>query len=150
LGDMGCHLFDPVMKSLEFTTPLRVRAECDPPRDETWPRARKVHFDFPETKYTAGPITMTWYDGGFGRGHHPSLELVPLAEGEKLPGEGSIFAGERGVVLVPHWSTPRLLPAKYFADHEIEIVPDVNRWHSFVNACRGEGKTSANIEYSGP
>ena len=26
----------------------------------------------------------------------------------------------------------------------------VNHWHSFVDACRGEGKTSANFEYAGP
>lgn len=150
LGDMGCHLFDPVVGSLDLKTPLRVRAECDPPRDETWPRAGKVHFDFPATKYTKGPISLTWYDGGFGRGHHPSLDLVPLEKGENLPSQGSIFIGEKGVVLVPHWSTPVLLPKKDFADYKIEIVPDVNHWHSFVNACRGEGKTGANFDYAVP
>jgi predicted dehydrogenase len=150
LGDMGCHLFDPVVKSLEFGPPLRVRAECAPPEKETWPKAGKVAWDFAPTPYTDGPITMTWYDGGFDRGHHPPRELARLGEGEKLPSQGSIFIGEKGVILVPHWSTPRVLPSKDFKDYKVEEIPSVNHWHSFVDACRGEGKTSADFEYAAP
>ncbi|MEM7235397.1 MAG: Gfo/Idh/MocA family oxidoreductase [Planctomycetota bacterium] len=148
LGDMGCHLFDPVIKSLELTAPTHVIAECKAPEKETWPNAGRLRFHFPTTQYTAGPITMTWYDGGFKRGHHPPLDLVPLKKGENLPSQGSIFIGEKGTLLLPHWSTPRLLPEGRFG--KVEELPTVHHWHSFVDACRGEGKTSANFDYAGP
>jgi predicted dehydrogenase len=150
LGDMGCHLFDPVVKSLELQAPLRVMANCDAPKNETWPNAGSVRFDFPATAHTAGPVSLFWYDGGFGKGHHPPVELARLEPGEKLPSQGSIFIGEKGVILVPHWSIPRVLPKKDFASYEVEVVPSVNHWHSFVDACRGEGKTSAHFGYAAP
>ncbi len=150
LGDMGCHLFDPVVKSLDLGTPTSVRAECDPPVKETWPSAGKVHFEFPKTPYSAGPIKMTWYDGGFRKGHHPPAELARLPEGKKLPSQGSIFIGEKGVLLQPHWSTPLLLPEENFKGYEIPDPGSVNHWFSFIDACRGEGKTSANFEYAVP
>ncbi len=150
LGDMGCHLFDPVVKSLGFTTPTEVRAQCKAPEKETWPNAGTVMFKFPKTPHTAGPITMTWYDGGFGRGHHPAPELVDGDRNFKLPSQGSIFIGEKGNMLLPHWRIPTLYPQKRFADHEIPQPGDVNHWFSFIDACRGEGTTSASFEYAGP
>ncbi len=150
LGDMGCHLLDPVSGSLQLTAPTRVTADCDPPRNETWPSHGKVVYEFPETKYTAGPISLTWYDGGFGRGYHPPIDLLPLKEGDRLPNQGSIFLGEKGSLLLPHWSTPKLYPQEAFADFEYPDVGQLNHWHTFVNACRGEGSTTAGFDYAGP
>ena len=34
-----------------------------------------------------------------------------------------------------------------------DLMPDVgsaNHWHEFINAVRGEGKTSTHFDYSGP
>jgi len=150
LGDMGCHLFDPVVNSLELGTPKRVRAECKAPAKETWPNAGKVFFEFGPTPQSSGDIKMTWYDGGFGRGHHPAPELLDGDKATKLPSQGSIFIGEKGKLLLPHWSIPSLYPRDRFVDYEIPDPGDVNHWFSFIDACRGEGKTSANFEYAAP
>ena len=150
LGDMGCHLFDPVVGSLDLGPPTSVRAECKPLEKETWPNAGKVIYEFPGTRFTAGPITMTWYDGGYKRGHHAPLDLVPLPEGQRLPSQGSIFIGEKGTLLLPHGSKPLLLPKEKFEGFEYPELPPVNHWFSFVDACRGEGKTSAHFDYAGP
>ncbi|HBO52603.1 MAG: Gfo/Idh/MocA family oxidoreductase [Planctomycetota bacterium] len=150
LGDMGCHLFDPVINSIQYGAPTSVRAECRAPEKETWPNAGKVHFNFPETRYTDGNTVMTWYDGGFKKGHHPSPDLLPSKERVKLPSQGSIFIGEKGAMLLPHWSTPKLFPEENFADYKMPEPGSVNHWHSFIDACRGEGKTGASFEYAGP
>ncbi len=150
LGDMGCHLLDPVVGALGIGAPTRVRAECLPPANETWPNAGKVFFEFPGTERTTDPVTLTWYDGGFRRGHHPPAYLVPLKDGQSLPGQGSIFIGEKGVLLLPHWSTPRLLPESDFAGFKLDELPTLHHWHSFVDACRGEGATTAHFDYAGP
>lgn len=150
LGDMGCHLFDPVVKSLDLGPPQTVRAECAAPKDDTWPSAGRVEYWFPPTKYTDGPLRMTWYDGGFNLGNHPSTELARLTPKESLPSQGSIFIGEKGVLLLPHWRIPTLLPAKDFSGYKIEPAPSVNHWLSFIDACRGKGQTSADFEYGAP
>ncbi|NLE38425.1 MAG: Gfo/Idh/MocA family oxidoreductase, partial [Pirellulaceae bacterium] len=150
LGDMGCHLFDPVVKSLDLGPPLRVCAECAPPKNDTWPSAGRVEYWFPKTEYTAGPLRMTWYDGGFKLGNHPPTELARLGPGKSLPSQGSIFIGQKGCLLLPHWKIPSLLPAENFKDYPIEPAPSVDHWLSFIDACRGEGETSANFDYAGP
>ena len=150
LGDMGCHLFDPVVKGLDLGAPAEVRAECDPPADETWPKAGKVFFRFPGTAYTAPTVSMTWYDGGFGKGHHPPRDIIPMPEDHDLPSQGSIFIGEKGAMLLPHWSLPRLYPVKEFDGYALPDVGGVHHWHSFIDALRGEGTTSADFEYAGP
>ncbi|HZN58949.1 MAG TPA: Gfo/Idh/MocA family oxidoreductase [Planctomycetota bacterium] len=150
LGDMGCHLFDPVVGALDLGAPSSVRAECAPPANETWPNAGKVHYEFPATAFTTGPIALTWYDGGFDKGHHPSSDLLPGEKDAKLPSQGSIFIGEKGVMLLPHWSIPTLYPREAFRDRTPRPVEGLNHWHQFVDACRGEGKTGASFEFAGP
>lgn len=148
LGDMGCHLLDPVVKSLELGLPTRVRAEVKQPKLETWPNAGKVFYEFSGTKYTLDPINWTWYDGGFDAGHHPPSYMVP--GGRKLPSQGSLFIGEKGVLLLPHVAQPVLLPEERFKDFKVDPLPSLNHWHSFVDACRGEGETTAGFDYAGP
>lgn len=148
LGDMGCHLLDPVVKGLDLGPPTKVRAECKAPEKETWPNAGKLYYEFPGTEQTVATLKLTWYDGGFAKGHHPSSEL--LGPGVELPSQGSIFIGEKGRLLLPHWSLPTLYPRADFKDHALPEPGDRNHWHSFMDACRGEGKTSANFEYAGP
>ena len=155
LGDMGCHLLDPVVSGLALGAPTSVRAQGDPPAIESWPSSGKVVFKFPGTLFTAGALRLTWYDGGFAKGHHPPTDLAPLNPGpgrndEKLPASGSIFVGERGTLLLPHVDTPRLLPAKSFEGFRMPEVGGVHHWHSFVDACRGEGTASVNFDYAGP
>ncbi len=150
LGDMGCHLLDPVVSAIEIDAPTRVRAECRAPERETWPNAGQVHYEFPGTRFTTDPVTLTWYDGGYGKGYHPPHYLTGLKPDEKLPGQGSIFIGEKGTLLLPHWSTPRLLPSETYASFRFESLPSLDHWHSFIDACRGEGKTTANFTYAGP
>ena len=147
LGDMGCHLLDPVVNALQLGPPTRITAECDPPKNETWPNRGKVHYEFPKSPHTAGPIKLTWYDG---HGHKPSANLVPLKKGEGLPGQGSILIGEKGILVIPHWSTPKLYPQETFAGYKYPDVGAPDHWLSFVNACRGEGKTTAGFDYAGP
>ena len=68
----------------------------------------------------------------------------------KLPDQGSIFIGTKGVMILPHVSRPILLPDEQFKDFKMPDVKGSNHWGQFVDACRGNGKTSANFDYAGP
>lgn len=151
LGDMGCHLFDPVVSATALGAPSSVVADCEAPENETWPNAGKVVYTFPGTSLTEGQIQLTWHDGGYGRGYHPPHELAGLPAGEKLPSQGSILVGTRGNLLIPHMSAPpRLLPDDRYKDYRYEKEESLNHWFTFIDAQRGLTKTTAHWDYAGP
>jgi predicted dehydrogenase len=146
-GDMGCHIYDPVFKALALTGPLSVRSEGEPPNAHNWGENAIVHYVFPGTKFSAGrTVKVTWYDGD----QRPPQEVQALLGATKLPAQGSIFIGTGGVMMLPHVGKPVLLPEEKFAGHELPKLELVSHWHQFLNAVRGEGRTSANFDYAGP
>jgi predicted dehydrogenase len=147
LGDMACHIFDPVFNGLELTAPVDVRSEGPEPFTETWPNTYTAHFTFPGTKHTGGDtVSLSWYDGGA----KPPKRIRKLLGDMDLPRQGSIVVGTEGTMLIPHVGGPRLLPQKKFQKYEYPDLPPDNHWDQYVAACRGEGETSASFDYSGP
>lgn len=148
LGDMGCHIMDPVVWGLELAGPLRVWSDGPASNGETYPKWGIIHYEFPGTQFTAGDtFRMTWYDGG----KQPAHELTQLPPGEKLPSSGSLYIGEKGVMLSPHGAKgPTLLPAEGFRDYDLQLAKEDNHYLQWTNACKGEGETSSSFDYAGP
>ena len=143
MGDMSIHILDPIAGALALTQPRTILSESDAPPADSFATKNIVKYTFPGTKFTVDPFPLTWYDGDA----MPSTKGWPV---EKLPDQGSMFVGEKGFMLLPHVSKPQLLPVETFKDYAIPDVKGDNHWHQFVNACRGEGKTSASFDYAGP
>ena len=147
LGDMGCHIFDPVFEAIGLTAPMTIRSEGPAPNEWNWALNGKINYGFAGTRRTAAKILpVTWYDGTA----KPAAEIIALIEGEEFPGAGSIFIGTEGVMLLPHYSLPTLFPKTKFRDFKFPQVKGAKHWEQFVNACRGDGKTTANFAYAGP
>ncbi len=146
-GDMGCHIFDPMFKGLELAAPISVRSEGLAPNEWNWALDSKIHYTFAGTKFTAEKtLPVTWYDGA----SKPPTDVIQLLEGDGLPNAGSIFIGTEGVMALPHIAKPQLYPDAKYQDYKRPDVGEVSHWESFVNACLGEGKTSANFAFAGP
>ena len=147
-GDMGCHIYDPTFKALGLTFPTSLRSEGPVPNKDNWGFDAKIHYIFPKTQYSEGTnLPVTWYDGSA----RPPKEVTDLLEDKKLPSQGSVIIGTKGVMLIPHVGMPSLYPQKKFTDHKMEVVQGTNHWHEFIDAVRGEGpEPSANFNYSGP
>ncbi len=146
-GDMGCHIYDPVFKALALTAPLSVRSEGPSPSATNWATDAVIHYIFPGTRVTEGEtVKVVWYDGD----QRPPAEIKALIGEEKLPSQGSIFIGTKGVMVLPHVAKPILLPHAQFADFKMPELPPQNHWTQFAEACRGNGKTSASFDYAGP
>ena len=145
---MGCHIYDPTFKALGLTYPTSLRSEGKAPNKDNWGFDAKINYVFPKTKYSEGKnLPVTWYDGG----QRPPANVTSLLEGKKLPGQGSVIIGTKGVMLIPHVGMPELFPKKDFADVEIKKVEGESHWHQFIDAVRGKGPVpSANFSYSGP
>ncbi len=147
-GDMGCHIYDPMYGAVGLTAPISVRSEGPAPvaNSHSWNINAKIHYVFPGTKYTEGKtINVTWYDGD----QRPDAN-VQKRIGRGLPGQGSVLFGTKGHMIIPHVGKAILLPEDKYKDYKRPEIGAVNHWESFINASRGEGKTSANFDYSGP
>jgi len=146
-GDMGCHILDPVFGALGLAAPLSVRSEGAAPNGQSWALDTVIHYVFPGTSVTAEKtIPITWYDGDA----RPPQEIQALAGSRKLPGQGSLFIGTKGVMLLPHVAMPILLPEDQFKDFPMPQHETVNHYHQFVEAVMGNGKTTTSFDYAGP
>jgi hypothetical protein len=143
MGDMSIHILDPIAGALALTQPRTILSESDAPPAESFATKNTVKYVFPGTKFTVDPFPLTWYDGDA----LPSTAGWPV---DKLPDQGSMLVGEKGFMLLPHVAAPQLLPAAAFKGYTMPAVEGANHWHQWVNACRGEGTTSASFDYAGP
>jgi predicted dehydrogenase len=146
-GDMGCHILDPVFESLALTAPISVRSEGPAPNSQSWALNSIIHYVFPATPYTEGKtLPVNWYDGD----ERPPKEILAQLGTVRVPGQGSIFIGTKGLMLLPHIGMPVLLPEKDFAGFQMPQEEPVNHYFQWVDAVMGNGKASAPFEYSGP
>jgi predicted dehydrogenase len=145
-GDMGCHILDPVFGSLALTAPKSVHSEGGSPNADNWGLDSQVKYVFPGTKYTTETLTLHWYDGD----KRPPEAVKALIGDAKLNDQGSIYIGTEGVLYSPYIAAPVLLPGEKFKDVKLPKVGGENHYLQFVEACRGNGQTSAPFDYSGP
>lgn len=146
-GDMGCHILDPVCSALALTAPLSVRSEGPAPSRHSWAVNTLIRYVFPATAYTAEKtIPVTWYDGD----QRPPREVQELVGPKPLPGQGSVFIGTKGAMLLPHVANPSLFPETEFQDFAWPKAASVNHYFEFIDAVLGKGTTSTPFSYSGP
>jgi len=153
-GDMGGHMMDGVFTALELTSPKWVMSHRSPPYEETFSPNNKVQYRFPGTKYTTGDIDYFWYDTG----PVDAKSSWPIDQSKDLPGDGTMFVGEKGYMLLPHGGMPQLLPADdlqgVLEEFRKQVGPieggDRDHYHQFIDACLGKGKTTTPFSYSGP
>jgi predicted dehydrogenase len=146
-GDMGCHILDPVFGSLALTAPKSVRSEGGAPNDDSWGLDGEVRYVFPGARYTTETLALTWYHGR----RRPPDDVQKLADGRaRHQDQGTIYVGTEGVLYSPYIAIPVLLPAEKFQGHKLPKLGGEDHYLQFVEACRGNGKTSAPFDYSGP
>ena len=154
LGDMGCHVMDPVVWSLDLGAPRLVSARVSGVNDQSYPLWSVVDYQFPGTAYTTPEFRLTWYDGG----QLPSVEIARLPQGSKLPSAGSIFVGEKGTLVVSHSpSIPRLYPQEDFTDYMRKVLKDMfagmvkqDHYRMWTDAILAGTQANSHFGYAGP
>jgi len=149
LGDMGCHLMDPVIHALDLPAPASVRAEGPEPHADTAPLWSIVTYEFPEVRTSRGvqpPLTLKWYDGK----KLPPAQTLGFPEGRACPTNGALFVGEKGRLFVNHDTGPWLLTDDTFADVLVTAVEADDHYQQWTNACKGEGRCVSDFASAGP
>lgn len=144
-GDMACHLMDPALWFLELGRPNRLRSDGPVPNNETYPLWSRIHMEYAATKHTtAGPLQLTWYDGG----RKPDALLEEWGAGPDVYANACLFIGTEGALLASPYDTARLLPEDRFVDVPLPEVEKFNHWHDWVDGCLGRGVPNAPFEYA--
>lgn len=155
LGDMGCHILDPIVWALHLSAPTAVDAESAGLHPETAPKWSVIRWTFPARRRPGReplpdplpPVQLTWYDGG-------KLPPADLLEGLKLPANGSLLIGDKGKLLIPHGGgSLQLFPQTQFADFrapEPFLPRSPGHYREWIEACKGGKPASSHFGYAGP
>lgn len=164
LGDMGCHIIDPVFKALKLKYPSTVQGSSTPFNNESAPNAEFVKYEFPQRdnlpKVAMPPVTVNWYDGGFMPPRPDELK-----DGEQMGdnGGGCVFYGTKGKIMCGTYAAnPTLLPTQEMEDFEhpqklirrISKAMEGGHEQDWIRACKENKESrleaSSNFAYSGP
>ena len=154
LGDMGCHIIDPIFWGLDLGSPTSVEAEFDSPHnDETAPKWSVVRYQFP-ARGKRDALKFTWHDGG--KLPPPELSdglVAPDKNGKVAMDNGVLIVGEKGRLVSDRRAGYKLLPEKNWKDAPTppKTLPDSPGHHEeWITACRGGPATTDGFDYAGP
>ncbi len=165
LGDMGCHILDPVFGALDLKYPTSVEGSISTyyeeffkyttPKNETYPRSSIVRYMFPAGKFNTAPLMLTWWDGG----------LMPPRPAELEPGRkmgdddgGVLLIGSKATLMAGCYGrSPRIIPETKMAalkapEKTLPRIPKGEDGHEqdWIRSCKDGKLSSSNFDYSGP
>jgi len=164
LGDMACHIVDPLFWSLKLKYPTSVEANISKyweaffvetkPRNEMFPRSTIVRFRFP-AREGMPEVDLTWWDGGLMPARPATLE-----PGRRMGDDdgGILLIGEKGSIMANcYGESPRLIPETLMQQYKrprrtLERIPEGQDGHEadWIRACKTGKPASSNFDYSGP
>lgn len=135
LGDMACHIMDPVYWALDLKYPIKVHGSSTLSNLYSPPHAQMVQYTFPERESKGNvkmpEVKVIWYDGG----------LLPERPAELVPGQmmgdangGVIFIGTKGKIMTGCYGmNPTLLPLS-----EMEHFQEPKAWIPRIKGGNGD------------
>jgi len=164
LGDMGCHIIDPVFMAMKLGHPTSIEGSSTQVNTESAPVAETVVYNFPDRGSVGNiklpPLKMTWYDGGL-------LPIRPkeLKDGQMMGdnGGGTLFVGTKGKLMTGTYArNPILLSEELDKDYirpeksmrRIENAMSGGHEQDWIRACKENPESrvqpSSNFAYSAP
>ncbi len=158
LGDMGCHIIDPVFMALQLGQPTTLQGSSTQVNTESAPMAEKVIYHFPErprkNKVNMPAVKFTWYDGGL-MPERP--EGLPAGKMMGDGGGGAMFVGTKGTLICSTYARdPYIIGRENDPPSVAQEFRRVTTSHEmdWVRACkenrRNRVEPSSYFGYSGP
>ena len=146
-GDMGSHLIDLAWWALKLRHPIKISSQGPAPDSIGAAPWQEITWQHPDD------LKVVWYHGPEGMKRRSEV-LQPMVGNDTVIdkwGIGVAFVGENGV-LVSDYGKNILSPSAKFKDYqrpEQSIAPSAGHYNEWLKACRGEGETLCNFDYSG-
>jgi predicted dehydrogenase len=150
LGDMGVHIFDPVLSSLNLGQPIKSITKCRAFNGYSHPSGNTVEYEFVGSEYTDSNVIFTWFDGSHTPNQNTEIADLQLPDERKLPSQGAMFIGENGQrILLPHGSGPQFFPSSIKSKLTKPKIAPLNHYHQWVDAAMGNGqKCNVDFDYA--
>jgi predicted dehydrogenase len=160
LGDMACHIMDPIFWALKLKYPVSAQGSYASNVvekwkkvgvNETYPLGSMIHLEYPEREGLPA-VKVHWYDGGL------MPERPEELEGSRRMGDsdgGVLFIGDKGKLMCGCYaSRPELIPFSRMRDYKRpeQTLPRITTSHemNWVNACKSGTEASTSFDYAGP
>ena len=149
IGDMGSHTMDLAWNAIDAKLPTSAVGVGEPYNPEVTPVRMTSTFEHPANDWRPA-ITVKWYQGG-DMPKSPA-KYIDLNE----VGHGAMFQGTNGY-LIAGFDTRVLLPIAdrdnmtyYKPRPEKELIPPLGHFQQeWIDACKGDLKTTCDFDYSG-
>jgi predicted dehydrogenase len=164
LGDMGCHTFHVIVRSLDLGLPISVSADRTFQRifapgqkpEPTWTRSivESTPESFPSSSIVTWnfaargskpPVRMCWYDGGLKPPRPPDMSTE-----DHLGADGILFVGEKGILSSGFSGGPALLTEslrKDFNPPPKTLPRTPGHYLEWIEACKGGKPASCNFDF---
>jgi len=165
LGDMACHIMDPVFWSLKLVEASDYTVEVVMQRgrnEQTFPLTTTIKYSFP-ARADMAPVDVYWYDGHWEEGgkrvYNRPKRPSGIPAGQELGDDnmnGSFLIGDKGIITTGEYGgRSRLMPDEKMADYEkpdpwLPRVKGGNHYQNWLDACKGGEPACSNFDYSGP
>lgn len=165
LGDMACHIMDPVYMSLKLVeaTEYSVEVVMQQGRNtESFPLTTTVKYSFP-ARGDMAPVDVYWYDGHWEENgekvYNRPKRPAGIPEDQKLGDDnmnGSFLIGDNGIVTQGEYGgNPRLMPDEKMVDYKkpdpyLPRIPNEDHALNWLEACKGGEPSCSNFDYAGP
>lgn len=158
LGDMACHILDPVFWALKLKYPVAVEGSYT--TNEKWKKSQLgetyslgsvIHLEYP-ARDSMPAVKIHWYDGGM------MPERPEELEAKRRMGDsdgGVLFVGDKGKLMCGCYAKgPQLIPYKTMKAYKRppKTLARVKTSHEmdWVNAIKEGRQPSSNFDYAGP
>ena len=147
IGDFVCHDLDVACWALDLQGPVDVEAFCVGQTDPEMTGYGEVcYYGYPQ-RGDRPPVRVTWYDGGL----QPRTPEGWPAD-EPMPGRGTLFAGDDGMLVCPGLGvTPRLLPdslAESYTPPPPSLPRSPGHHREWIDACKGGPPAMSHFGYA--
>ncbi len=149
LADMGAHAINLPWRTLQLGPPAKVSVKIPEPLRDSYPSAATFCWEYPE-RDGVGPLSLWWHDGAQAAPpEHLGKEL--LSTYQKVPTNGVLFAGEKGILYANAWGVGGVVKlqgdtkCRGVLDHEaakpipvtLPRAKGQNHMQEWIDACKG-------------
>ena len=164
LADFTCHIFNTALRALDLTYATRIEVAGEGLAKESYALSTHLQMHFParrqrDSERDLDPVIVHWYDGG--RRPDDGLLKDVLAIFPKPPEHGCLVIGEKGIIFTNAWSSDARIKLKddpalvdINAHEPTKAIPitlprNVGHMQEWVNAIKGQGRTSSDFDFGG-
>ncbi len=153
IGDMACHMVDPIFTAIDMRGDVKVTPESEGANDFSCGKGGKLTYEFP-AKGKRKAFKFFWYEGK----RKPEKKDLPAEYADvNLRGNGMIYVGTKGSIMDTddYGKNPQLMPLEKHEEfnktkrrdipRSTPRVIDQNNRAEFLRACQGGPIPGSNL-----